>query len=333
VIIIKRLQTMNSLINTKSHVVEYLSQLDVQSGPATVEISEQESSRLYTNAFTSTKRASKFSNTTKGSVSGVIKAVNIGIENETSYTKFAEDTEELRTIKDNNVFKSLAVKKEIKADQYSVTICKVAMINTDLGVLHVPKKLYHEIYSKDDMQNMINGFYVDDTWTVPLTKYGLKSTNLFSLHDLGKKCEHHTSKMHVPAYVKELKCITDSKRSKVHGLLKDHNGGSNDLNKGMGGDFTHALPKMTYNPSEAARGFQFKSESDEVAEHAEHGDYAKGAGGKFRYIIPVTNASAGNPIKWGNVKLCRGNTPQGWQHTEDINKKRGGDDLYVIWKN
>jgi len=324
---------MNSLINTKSHVVEYLRLLDVTSGPSTVEISEQESSRLYTNAFNSTEKASSISNTMKGSVSGVIKVINIGVENEMSYTNFVEEKEELRTIQDSKVFKSLAVKKEIKANHYSVTICKVAMINTNLGVLHVPKKLYNDILAKDEMQNMINGFYVDDTWTVPLTKFGLKSTNVFSLPDLTKKCEHHTSVMDVPAYVKELKCITYSKHSKEHGLLKDHNRGSNDLNKGMGGDFTYALPKETYNPNEAARGFDFRGGSKEDKTNAEFGDYAKGAGGWYRYIIPLTNTSAGNPIKWGDVKLCRGDKAQGWQHTEDINKKRGGDDLYVIWKN
>jgi hypothetical protein len=65
-------------------------------------------------------------------------------------------------------------------------------------------------------------------------------------------------------------------------------------------------------------------------------DLAKGAGGAFRYLIPIVSPESGDKIV--DIKLLRSekpvkNPPYGWDNiTIDINAGRGGDYLYLIYK-
>ena len=114
-------------------------------------------------------------------------------------------------------------------------------------------------------------------------------------------------------------------------MVLDIHGGSADVNKGMGGKYTYVIKVMTTNPAEAATSFVFFNQNTPLPKEYYGDDYAEGAGGDYRYIKKSFDREK-SPIRWDNLKLCRGSVPHGWGSTTDLNKGRGGDDLYLIWK-
>ena len=93
------------------------------------------------------------------------------------------------------------------------------------------------------------------------------------------------------------------------------------------------VPRYTTEWSAAAVGFEL------IIQGGANGslqDLAKGAGGDFRYLLPVKDIT--NEAKVTQVTLLRlhgdmGRRPTGWTgNTGDINRNRGKTFLYLLWK-
>lgn len=102
---------------------------------------------------------------------------------------------------------------------------------------------------------------------------------------------------------------------------------SENTNKGYGGRKNYVKP--VYGPeSHACTGFKFvRNEKDIYNSLPAHstGDLAKGAGGDYRYIIPVFNAGPRvKSVYWTEVEIPS-------RCTGDVNKGRGGRDLFLCW--
>ncbi|KAK0351198.1 hypothetical protein LTR94_025927 [Friedmanniomyces endolithicus] len=107
--------------------------------------------------------------------------------------------------------------------------------------------------------------------------------------------------------------------------VQEISGQSNDINKGYGVVWTKEL-------SDAATGFLFIKQSGEDKRYQ---DLAKGAGGDYRYLIPLKQPNFNFRLK--EVKLFRGDKeitqfPGYDGHTTDLNSGRGGSYLYLAWK-
>lgn len=94
--------------------------------------------------------------------------------------------------------------------------------------------------------------------------------------------------------------------------------------------FVWLVPEYTKKIEDAVTGFDvFIGEADARP------DLAKGAGGAFRYLVPVKNPRVTTKIT--EVALMRrtsggGPSPGFVGSTSDLNRSRRGDFLYVIWK-
>ena len=92
------------------------------------------------------------------------------------------------------------------------------------------------------------------------------------------------------------------------------------------------VPVYTYDAAEAATIFDlFIQDSG----HSGWDDLAAGAGGSYRFLVPVPDAS--NPVKITDLSLYRSNNgvttfpAQYTGHTSDINANRKGTYLYLLW--
>ncbi|GBE79429.1 hypothetical protein BKA93DRAFT_753262 [Sparassis latifolia] len=111
-------------------------------------------------------------------------------------------------------------------------------------------------------------------------------------------------------------------------------GGNDDINAGFGGKrvaFVWLVPVYTADPSNAASAFDVVIQS---SEDPNRNDLAAGAGGDFRYLLPITTGAR----QIASVALLRSkesvdSIPPGYDgKTTDINKGRGGDFLYLLWQ-
>jgi hypothetical protein len=96
------------------------------------------------------------------------------------------------------------------------------------------------------------------------------------------------------------------------------------------------VPEYTRDPSQAASVFDFVTQSNGNTKYL---DLAKGAGGDFRYFIPVYNVREKAKIvecallRTGSGTSVEQIRQMGWAGISgDINRGRGGDFLYLIWK-
>ena len=110
------------------------------------------------------------------------------------------------------------------------------------------------------------------------------------------------------------------------------NGGNNDINCGYGGKYVYIEAESTYNPKDALTNIQFIRQG---AAAQGYSDLAIGAGGDYRYILETRAANA--QLRVGSVmKLLRSKNAvtvvRGWNKTADINEGRGGDYLYLLYK-
>ena len=93
------------------------------------------------------------------------------------------------------------------------------------------------------------------------------------------------------------------------------------------------VPRYTRDYSAAAVGFEVVIQGDADGSLK---DLAKGAGGDFRYILPIKDVT--KEAKVTHVALLRREgalrgRPMGWVgNTTDINKNRGKTFLYLLWK-
>ena len=93
------------------------------------------------------------------------------------------------------------------------------------------------------------------------------------------------------------------------------------------------VPRYTRDHSAAAVGFEVVIQGDADGSLK---DLAKGAGGDFRYILPIKDVT--KDAKVTHVALLRLESglrgrPMGWVgNMIDINKNRGKTFLYLLWK-
>ncbi|KAG6849087.1 hypothetical protein C0991_012153, partial [Blastosporella zonata] len=116
-------------------------------------------------------------------------------------------------------------------------------------------------------------------------------------------------------------------------------GGSDDINYGYGGQYVWIVPKYTTQVSQALTSFDLVIQSNA---DARYNDVSKGAGGDYRYLIPVkqsnkdffisdiTLARSDKDLSSSVGNLTWHDLPQA--HTQDINKGRGGSYLYLVWE-
>ena len=97
------------------------------------------------------------------------------------------------------------------------------------------------------------------------------------------------------------------------------------------------VPRYTRTAAHAATAFDFVGQGEH---NGRHSDLAKGAGGDFRYLIPVPSARVrGKIVKCGLLR-SESYVPLeeakrlGWTGMSiDLNQGKKGDYLYVVWKN
>ncbi|KAG5644039.1 hypothetical protein DXG03_009191 [Asterophora parasitica] len=105
--------------------------------------------------------------------------------------------------------------------------------------------------------------------------------------------------------------------------ITDLNGGSSDINNRFAGEFVWLVPKYTTNTKEALTRFDFVNQG---AHDDRYDDLAKGAGGNYRYLVPVND---GSNLLITKAALLRSDNstskPSGWDaKTYDINAGRFG---------
>merc|ERR1740121_920128 len=103
-----------------------------------------------------------------------------------------------------------------------------------------------------------------------------------------------------------------------------------DTNKGFGfwSKYVYVKPRMERSASGCA-GFEFRRYSNSVSHARATGDLAEGAGGRYRYIVPVGDVPPEYAVKRVWWQEGRGNNHGNC--TEDINVGRGGRYLYFCW--
>ncbi|KIM24207.1 hypothetical protein M408DRAFT_57487, partial [Serendipita vermifera MAFF 305830] len=117
--------------------------------------------------------------------------------------------------------------------------------------------------------------------------------------------------------------------------IKDINGGSDDVNKGIVGTSVWIVPYMSEAGSTGCTSFDLDIRSDKRS-NAPDLDLAQGTYGDHRYLIPRINCNTN--MKITDIHLMRSsnavsNPPSGYAGmTGDINAGRSGDYLYVIWR-
>ncbi|KAK1522504.1 uncharacterized protein CCOS01_10216 [Colletotrichum costaricense] len=125
------------------------------------------------------------------------------------------------------------------------------------------------------------------------------------------------------------------------GTCVDNSGdlGSPDCNNSFGGKYTYVVKSFTADPSRAITGLRIEITGDD--EPAFGGDMAQGAGGDYRYV--VTSRDLNLPTRISEVQLWRSPNDSvslgdaraaGWDGiSTDINHKRSGAYLYLVWNN
>ncbi|KAG6872773.1 hypothetical protein C0995_006693 [Termitomyces sp. Mi166 len=120
--------------------------------------------------------------------------------------------------------------------------------------------------------------------------------------------------------------------------VRDWFGGSDDINYSFGGKYVWLVPQWTTQVSQALTNFDLVIQGEE---DPRYDDLAKGAGGDYRYLIPVirsnqqlfiselTLARSADPMN-DLPSIIWSSLPQG--ATGDINKGREGDYLYLVWQ-
>ncbi|KAI0426566.1 hypothetical protein F5Y09DRAFT_345596 [Xylaria sp. FL1042] len=121
--------------------------------------------------------------------------------------------------------------------------------------------------------------------------------------------------------------------------VRESSGWNDDMNYQMKGDYVWLVPKYTFNADEACTSFEFRLQKD----RAEGGkDLASGAGGEYRYLVPIRDRREMKKIK--KLALIRQNNFDGpttltarlgkhWAGANfDINKNRGGTWLWFAWE-
>ncbi|KAF2227182.1 hypothetical protein BDZ85DRAFT_131 [Elsinoe ampelina] len=117
------------------------------------------------------------------------------------------------------------------------------------------------------------------------------------------------------------------------GTIKEINGESADLNKGMGGDCVWLKGHYSTSPGEMVHEIGI-----EMRDKGQHGvdNISKGAEGSPRFLDLKRDVNKNEFIRtYGLWRTSReqGYPPSGWSGiSNDINTGRGGDCLYIVWR-
>ncbi|KAL4744284.1 hypothetical protein BDW72DRAFT_98836 [Aspergillus terricola var. indicus] len=116
--------------------------------------------------------------------------------------------------------------------------------------------------------------------------------------------------------------------------IRTVDGSNADINAGFGGDFVWLVPRYNFETDNAVSNIRVIIQGDPDSGYV---DLAKGAGGDYRYLR--LERDGGSKIQ--EVRLLRRNDEADFAAvralgfdglSSDINKGRGGDFLYVVWK-
>ncbi|KAA8651011.1 hypothetical protein EYZ11_010971 [Aspergillus tanneri] len=138
-------------------------------------------------------------------------------------------------------------------------------------------------------------------------------------------------------FLKDIKVqYGDNEFSEPQDAIKLVGNAKADVNKGFGGKYVWLVPVWTNKVSEACSNVGIVIQKDVVEGHD---DLAAGAGGKFRFLFPQVQDNNSNKIT--DIQLYRSSdgltadalSKMGFQGmSDDINKGRKGDYLYLLWK-
>ncbi|RYP25855.1 hypothetical protein DL767_008246 [Monosporascus sp. MG133] len=121
------------------------------------------------------------------------------------------------------------------------------------------------------------------------------------------------------SYVRTLEVVYDDSAGAVD---------KEDINKGYGGQYVYLRPQYTSNRNEAACGFSLYTT---YVEDLCANDISKGDGHDlYRYINVYHKLDNEGTRVIGSVYLREERMGDG--QTDDLNKDRGGRDLYLCWK-
>ncbi|GJE91722.1 hypothetical protein PsYK624_078720 [Phanerochaete sordida] len=138
------------------------------------------------------------------------------------------------------------------------------------------------------------------------------------------------------AFVKDIQVVYGDCAAEAPPLrVVEVHGGNADINAGFGGKYVWLVPLYTFDPAEAASRFDLIVQEDGYGGWP---DLAKGAGGQFRFLRAVHDPRA--HVKIRELAFLRSGAGavggvEGWGfsgRTEDINRERQGDWLYLMWK-
>ncbi|KAG6829967.1 hypothetical protein H0H92_002772 [Tricholoma furcatifolium] len=131
-------------------------------------------------------------------------------------------------------------------------------------------------------------------------------------------------------FVKRIKVVYGDRETQAPAnRIREFWGGSDDVNYNMGGKYVWLVAETTTQVAEAINRVDLVITSDK---DYRYDDLAKGAHGKFRYLIPVQ--LPGDNLCITSLRLLRGKYVGvvGSNHTKDINEGRGGDYLFLSWE-
>ncbi|KAG6889610.1 hypothetical protein C0995_016136 [Termitomyces sp. Mi166 len=140
-------------------------------------------------------------------------------------------------------------------------------------------------------------------------------------------------------FISGMRVVYTDKASDAPGdRVRDWFGGSDNINYSFSGKHVWLVPEWTNRISQALTNFDLVVQSQDDVQYS---NLARGAGGDYRYLIPVRQSN--QKLFISQLTLARSvkalddlhNTiwrglPQG--ATGDINKGRRGDFLYLVWE-
>ncbi|KAG6848067.1 hypothetical protein H0H93_003670 [Arthromyces matolae] len=137
------------------------------------------------------------------------------------------------------------------------------------------------------------------------------------------------------SFIKGIKVVyTDRETQAPSTRIRDMNGGSDDINHGQAGKYVWLVAETTTIAADAVTHIDLVITG---SEDKRYDDLAKGAKGKYRYLIPTRQY--GDSVFMTGLRLYRsqseifhGGIDLYSRFTDDINAGRGGDYLYLIWK-